>query len=114
MITRRCVLPQKVFKIVESFSKFQNFARARIIAEGDVLRRGDILISDMYLPESFIRRLLDKACELATIELLNRATHNSPIRLQTVQIGEKIVPEVFFSEINDTENFDVMNSSALL
>lgn len=41
------------------------------------------------------------------IEPLNRATHNSPVRLKTVQIDEKIFPKVIFSESNDTENFDV-------
>lgn len=40
-------------------------------------------------------------------ELFNRATHNSPIRSDTVKIGEKIIPEVTFSEVNDTENLDV-------
>lgn len=42
-----------------------------------------------------------------SIEPLNRATHNSPVRLKTVQIDEKIFPKVIFSESNDTENFDV-------
>ena len=41
-------------------------------------------------------------------EHLNRATHNSPIRLNTLRVGDKIVPEVIFSEVNDTENFDVL------
>lgn len=44
------------------------------------------------------------------IEMLNRATHNSPIRLNLIQIGEKLFPEVFFNEVSDTENFDVMES----
>lgn len=43
-----------------------------------------------------------------SIELLNRATHNSPVKLQTVQVDEKILPEVFLHELSDTENFDVM------
>lgn len=43
-------------------------------------------------------------------ELLNRATHNSPVRLKTIRIDEKILPEVIFSEINDTENFDVFET----
>ena len=42
-------------------------------------------------------------------ENLNRATHNSPIRLSTFQINEKIIPEIILSEINDTENFDVLS-----
>ncbi len=44
------------------------------------------------------------------IELLNRSTHNLPLRLVNVTLGNKIVPEVFFSETNDTENFDVLES----
>lgn len=43
-------------------------------------------------------------------EFLNRATHNTPIRLKTIQIDEKIVPKITFSEMNDTENFDVIES----
>jgi len=43
-------------------------------------------------------------------ELFNRATHASPIRLNLVQIGNKILPEVFFSQINDTENLDVFET----
>ena len=45
-----------------------------------------------------------------SIENLNRATHNSPVRLKTLQIGEKILPKVIFSESDDTENFDVIES----
>ena len=44
----------------------------------------------------------------ASLENLNRATHNSPVRLKAVQIGEKIFPKVTFSESNDTEKFEVM------
>ena len=44
------------------------------------------------------------------IEPLNRATHNSPIRLKTLQVGEKILPKVTFSEINDIEYPDVFES----
>ncbi len=42
------------------------------------------------------------------LEFLNRATHNTPIKIQNVKIGEKIVPKIFFSEVNDSENLDVM------
>ncbi len=45
-----------------------------------------------------------------TPELLNRATHNTPVKLNTLEIGGKCIPNVIFSEINDTENFDVMDS----
>ena len=43
-------------------------------------------------------------------ELFNRATHMSPIRLNLVQIGNKILPEVLFSQVNDTENLDVFET----
>lgn len=45
-----------------------------------------------------------------SIEALNRAIHNSPVRLKTLNIGEKILPKVIFSENNDTENFDVLEN----
>ena len=45
-----------------------------------------------------------------SVELLNRAVHNSPVRLKLIQVGEKLLPEVVFSEINDTENFDVLKT----
>ena len=43
-------------------------------------------------------------------ELLNRAVHNTPVRLRTIHVGDKLLPEVTFSEINDTENFDVLTA----
>ena len=45
-----------------------------------------------------------------TLEFVNRATHNTPIRLNAIQIDNKIVPDVTFSEVNDTENFDVLKT----
>ena len=56
--------------------------------------------NDLY----FINRFID------TLEFLNRATHNTPIKLNTVQIAEKIIPSVVFSEISDTENLDVIEN----
>ena len=44
------------------------------------------------------------------VESLNRATHNSPVRLKNVTIDGKIFPKVTFTQINDTENFDVIES----
>ena len=43
------------------------------------------------------------------LEHVNRATHNTPIRLNAIQIDKKIIPDVTFSEVSDThtENFDV-------
>ncbi len=41
------------------------------------------------------------------VELFNRATHNSPIKLNLLEIENKIVPDVIFNETNDTENLDV-------
>lgn len=40
-------------------------------------------------------------------ELFNRSTHNTPIKLNALTIDEKIIPDVIFSEISDTENLDV-------
>lgn len=44
------------------------------------------------------------------LEVLNRATHNTPIKLNAVNIGDKIIPDVVFNEVNDTENLDVFLS----
>ena len=44
------------------------------------------------------------------MEFINRAPHNTPIRLNAFQIGEKIIPDVIFSEINDAENYDVIET----
>ena len=41
---------------------------------------------------------------------MNFSIHMSPIRLNLVQIGNKIFPEVLFSQVNDTENLDVFES----
>ena len=43
-------------------------------------------------------------------EFVNRATHNTPLRLNTMKIGENLIPNVIFSEINDTENYDVLEA----
>lgn len=43
-------------------------------------------------------------------ENLNRATHNSPIRLSAIKINEKILSDVILSPIDDTENFDVIET----
>ena len=43
-------------------------------------------------------------------EVLNRATHNTPIKLGNVNVGDKIIPNVIFSEINDSENLDVLET----
>ena len=44
------------------------------------------------------------------IELFNRATHNSPLRMTALEFNGKVIPEVTFSEINDTENLDVFET----
>lgn len=43
-------------------------------------------------------------------EVFNRSTHNSPIRLSLVQAGEKLLPAVLFSQVDDTENLDVFEA----
>ena len=58
----------------------------------------------------FLLDTAGKINEIWHVECLNRATHNSPIRLKALSIGEKIIPKVTFSETNDTENFDVFES----
>lgn len=41
-------------------------------------------------------------------EEFNRATHNSPIKIKTIKVANKIIPEITFNEVNDTENADVL------
>lgn len=43
-------------------------------------------------------------------EVFNRSTHNTPIRLSLIQAGEKILPSVLFSQVDDTENLDVFEA----
>lgn len=43
-------------------------------------------------------------------EFFNRATHNTPISLETLNIGGKTVSNVTFSELDDTEYRDVLES----
>lgn len=50
----------------------------------------------------------------APIETLNRPKHTTPIRLYNLKIGEKIIPKVIFTELNDTEYFDVLESCTKL
>lgn len=45
-----------------------------------------------------------------TLEFLNRATHNTPIKMNLIEIGEKIIPQIIFSEVSDTENPDVLEN----
>ncbi len=52
----------------------------------------------------------DKGNFYDSLENLNRSTHNSPVQLKTIKIGEKIFPKVIFSEANDKESFDVIES----
>ena len=41
------------------------------------------------------------------LEHFNRANHNTPIKLNNLEIGNSIVPNVIFSEVSDTEQEDV-------
>lgn len=41
------------------------------------------------------------------VEVFNRSVHNSPLRIKIFELADKIIPEVTFSEVNDTENLDV-------
>lgn len=44
------------------------------------------------------------------IEHFNRATHNTPVKLNAISFGKKIIPNVIFSELSDTENLDVFET----
>ena len=43
-------------------------------------------------------------------EVFNRATHNSPLRMNLIQLDDKVLPRVFFSQVDDTENLDVFEA----
>lgn len=42
-----------------------------------------------------------------TMEVINRAPHNSPIKMNIIDVGEEKVPDVIFSEVDDTEYLEV-------
>ena len=155
LIARRCISPQAIFQIVEQISKIQNFTQARIVAEGNLARRGkynfddiynefrtltgapknlcdalkkleldvefdqsipitenirrvksgDILISDMYLPENFIRRLLDKAGLLVPVEVVITSSGKSSGRIWSQLAAQK----KFVFHIGDNMNGDIKN-----
>ena len=102
--------------------KFQIFMCHR--ADSNSIKRFYEGVKKIPLPENWIKfaevenkpvaedmnfSLLDStATDL--IELFNRATHNTPIKLNTVKIGEEIIPDVIFSEVSDTENLDVFET----
>lgn len=52
----------------------------------------------------------DKFAWSENVEVFNRSVHNSPLRIKTFKIYNKIIPEVTFSEVNDTENLDVFKA----
>ena len=95
-----CIIPSKQSgqKMYPDMSRVENFCSA--LDDG-----ADVYIDKMSL---FLTDTDSKIPDSDAIELLNRSTHNSPLRLANVTLGDKIVPEIFFSAINDTENFDVL------
>lgn len=44
------------------------------------------------------------------LESFNRATHNSPIRINSLNVGGKDISKIILSESNDIENFDVLEA----
>ena len=47
----------------------------------------------------------------ARVEILNRATHNTPIKLQNIKIDGKIIPKIIFSGANDTEYLELLENA---
>lgn len=45
-----------------------------------------------------------------SLESLNRSTHNSPVRLRTINVNGKIIPKAIFRETSDNAYFDVVES----
>ena len=148
LIARRCILPQRVFEIVEEKSGVKGFAQLRAkagsssleatykkligISEIDEataerlkqmeideeieqaipivenLRRvqsGDVLISDMYLPEEIIRRMLDKIGLLVPVEIL--ITHGGKA---SGRIWKQLAAQnVYLCHTGDNQTADVKN-----
>ena len=52
----------------------------------------------------------DKSGWSENVEVFNRSVHNSPLRIKTFKLANKVIPEVSFSEVNDTENLDVFKT----
>ena len=72
--------------------------------------RGKIKDADIsYANFRFIRRD-DTHAVFITLENFNRSNHNSPVRLDNFYIDDKLITNVIFSEICDTENFDVFDA----
>ena len=59
---------------------------------------------------SFINYSSDTLPLNDNMDVFNRATHNSPVRMYTLRMKDKNIFQVNLSEINDTENFDVIEA----
>ena len=55
-------------------------------------------------------RVKDALPVIDNVELFNRATHNSPIKLKAGEFDKTIIPAITFTAINDTENLDVFET----
>lgn len=69
------------------------------------VKAGDILISDMYLPEAFVRRLLDKAELLVPVEIVITSGGKASGRVWKQLAKQK----EFVFHIGDNQNTDVKN-----
>ena len=52
----------------------------------------------------------DRGYKLWCIEVMNRATHNTPIRMKALRINGQLFPSMTFSGSNDTEELDVLRA----
>lgn len=98
-----CFLMGNGEKGKEMYPDAQNFSKQWTIFNDNV-QNGDISETNFTF--------LGGESHFDFFEFINRSTHNTPIRLNAVKIGNKIIPEVIYSEYNDTENFDVLETCA--
>ena len=63
-------------------------------------------------PEYFyvFERQRDGITDVDELERFNRATHNSPIRMKTIDLGGRLIPEVTFSEVDDSEGLEIFEA----
>ena len=72
----------------------------------DVSQTDDIKNLNFYIDDCD----KDKNDWSENVEVFNRSVHNSPVHIKSVKIKNKVIPDVTFSEIDDTENLDVFKS----
>ena len=94
----------------EIYSEIRQFLPADWIGVKDAL-------SDTHTQGAFEKvdlclfdRVKDALPVIDNVELFNRATHNSPIKLKAGEFDKTIIPAITFTAINDTENLDVFET----